>query len=68
MINFQSSEWFQIRRWVEMELERLRLKNDALGLSAEETAAIRGEIRVLKRICGLPEEATRNLVAEPTDF
>lgn len=53
MINFQSPEWFAIKKWAENEIERLRVKNDAIGLLPEETSAIRGEIRVLKRICNL---------------
>lgn len=67
MINFHSGDWHQIRRWAESELDKARKKNDALGLSTEETAALRGEIRTLKRLIGLPEAAARQVVAEPTE-
>lgn len=67
MINFLSGEWHQIRRWAEGEIEKARKKNDALGLSPEETSALRGEIRALKRLIGLPEAAARQVVADPTD-
>lgn len=59
MIDFQSSAWHQIRQWVEAEVAKCRQKNDALGLSTEETAALRGEIRAYKKLIGLPEASAR---------
>ncbi len=60
MINFHADDWHRVRKWAEAEIDRIRIKNDAVGLSVEETAALRGEIRVLKRLVGLPEAAKRS--------
>lgn len=65
MINYSSDTWHQIRRWAETQLQSARQKNDAVGLSDIETAALRGEIRTLKRILDLPNAATRGVAAEP---
>ena len=65
MIDFQTPGWHQIKRWAEAELAKARLKNDALTLPAEETAALRGEIRLIKRILDLPNQATRGVAVEP---
>ena len=67
MIDFQSQAWHQIRKWVEAEVAKCRQKNDALGLSVEETAALRGEIRALKRLIGLPAQAAREVVGIPVE-
>jgi hypothetical protein len=36
-----------------------------VGLSEHDTAALRGEIRMLKRFLDLPQAATRGVVVEP---
>lgn len=59
MLDLQPGEWKKVERWAEEELKKARAKNDALGLSLEETAAYRGEIRLLKRILDLPNTAAR---------
>jgi hypothetical protein len=64
MNDFTSPTWHQLRKWAEKELERARVKNDAVGLSENETAALRGEIKMLKRFLDLPHQATRGVVAE----
>ena len=66
MIDFSSPAWHQIKRWIQEELEKARLKNDA-ALDQIHTAALRGEIRLLKRILDLPNQATRGVAAEPDD-
>ena len=66
MIDFSSPAWHQIKRWIQAELEKARLKNDA-ALDQIQTAALRGEIRLLKRILDLPNQATRGVAAEPED-
>lgn len=63
-INFHSPDWHRVRKWAEAELERLRTKNDAVGLSEIETAALRGEIRATKKLLALPETAARSVVTE----
>ena len=65
MNDFSSATWHQLRKWAEEQLRRAREKNDAVGLSDIETAALRGEIRLLKRFLDLPNEATRGVVVEP---
>ena len=67
MIDFQTPTWHQIRKWVEAEVTKCRQKNDALGLSAEETAALRGEIRAYKKLLGLPEQVARGVVGIPVE-
>jgi hypothetical protein len=64
MLEFTSPGWQQLRRWVEAELVKARLKNDA-DISDIHTAALRGEIKVLKRILDLPNQATRGVAVEP---
>lgn len=64
-INFHSPDWHRVRKWAEAELERLRIKNDAVGLSEIDTAALRGEIRAVKKLLGLPEMAARGVVIGP---
>lgn len=65
MIDYQSATWHQLRKWAEEQLKRAREKNDALKLTPDETAAIRGEIRMLKKFLDLPNEAARGVVVEP---
>lgn len=65
MINFNTDTWHQLRKFVEAELGKARAKNDAVGLSEAETAALRGEIRFMKRFLDLPNAATREVVADP---
>lgn len=64
-INFHSPDWHRVRKWAETELERLRIKNDAVGLTDIETAALRGEIRAIKKLIGLPEVVARGVVVDP---
>ena len=66
MLDFSSPSWHQIRKWIQDELEKARLRNDAV-LDQIQTAALRGEIRLLKRILDLPNQATRGVAAEPED-
>jgi len=66
MLDFSTLGWHQLRRWAEAELVKARLKNDA-DISDIHTAALRGEIKVLKRILDLPSQATRGVAAEPED-
>lgn len=67
MTDFTSGTWHQLRKWAEDQLEKARQKNDAVSLSPEETAALRGEIRMLKKFLGLPQEAARGVAVEPID-
>ena len=65
MNDFTTDTWHKLRKWAEAELERARVRNDAVGLSELDTAALRGEIRMLKRFLDLPQAATRGVVVEP---
>jgi hypothetical protein len=68
MINLPPAEWAKVEAWANKELDSVRVKNDSVGLSPEETAAYRGEIRLLKRIIDLPNRVTREVEAPPTSF
>ena len=68
MINLQPGEWAKVEAWLRKELEAARVKNDSISLSPEETAAYRGEIRLLKRMLDLPNRVTRELEAPPTSY
>ncbi len=67
MIDFSNPVWHKVRVWAEQEIAKARTKNDALGLTIEETSALRGEIRALKRLIGLPQQAAREVVGPPVD-
>lgn len=67
MIDFSNPVWYRVREWAEQEVARIRVKNDALGLSVEETAALRGEIRALKKLIGLPAQVAREVVGIPVE-
>lgn len=64
-IDYSGHAWSEIQRWAEGELQRARERNDSLDLSIERTAALRGEIAVLRRILGLPAEVARSNGVEP---
>ena len=64
-IDFNSSQWHTLRKWTEEQLKKAREKNDAVSMSEIDTAALRGEIRVLKRILDLPESVTREVGVFP---
>ena len=66
-MDFQSPTWHHLRKWTEAQIQKAREKNDAVGLSDTDTAALRGEIRALKRILDLPNAATRTLAASADD-
>lgn len=67
MIDYQSATWHQLRKWAEGQLQRAREKNDALKLTPDETSALRGEIRVLKKFLDLPNAAARGVAVNPDD-
>lgn len=65
--DFSSPTWHQLRKWAEAELEKARRRNEALELTSEQTAALRGEIKTLRKFLDLPNAATRGVVAEPDE-
>lgn len=67
MIDYQSATWHQLRKWAEEQLKRAREKNDSTKLSPDETAALRGEIRFMKRFLDLPNAAARGVTVNPDD-
>lgn len=67
MIDYQSSTWHQVRKWADEQLKRARDKNDSLAADATETAALRGEIRILKRFLDLPSAAARGVTVLPDE-
>lgn len=64
-IDFGGETWGHISRWAESELARKRELNDSKSRNSEETAYLRGEIAMLKRILGLPEEVAREREIAP---
>lgn len=67
MIDINSATWHALRKWAESELEKARRKNDAVELTECDTAALRGEIRFIKRFLDLPNAAARGVVVEPDE-
>jgi hypothetical protein len=55
VLDVQSGTWKFIHAWAASELDAARKRNDSLSVSPERTAAIRGEIRTLKRLANLPD-------------
>jgi hypothetical protein len=65
--DFQSATWHLLRKWAEDQLKRAREKNDSLALTSDDTAALRGEIRILKKFLDLPNAAARGVVVNPDE-
>lgn len=65
--DFQSATWHLLRKWAEDQLKRAREKNDSVALGADDTAALRGEIRILKKFLDLPNAAARGVVVNPDE-
>lgn len=55
----QPISWQQLKTYLESQLQRARERNDVIGAPDAETHALRGEIRLLKRLLDLPEQAAR---------
>lgn len=51
-----SPMWRRISAWLEKRLHDARCHNDNTALTAEQTAALRGEIKALKTFIALGEE------------
>lgn len=64
-----SSTWHAVATWAQDEIERLRKRNDSLNNAPDETAALRGEIRALKRLLTLtqPEQVVPPSQADPDE-
>jgi len=58
VLDEQSGTWQFVKAWAIAELDAARKRNDALTVTPERTAAIRGEIRTLKRLANLPGHIT----------
>lgn len=56
---FSTLNWAYVQKWAGQEIDRLRAKNDSMELDHDQTTSLRGEIRALKRLLALPEEAAR---------
>jgi hypothetical protein len=59
-----SSTWLYVKGWAEAALWKARERNDNLGKDATQTAALRGEIRILKELIALPEPKRRGLLVQ----
>lgn len=56
VLNKHSDTWKFIKKFLEEDLQKLREQNDKVTLDAEKTAAIRGQIKEVKRILNLENE------------
>lgn len=52
--------WRRVSDWAEAEINRARVKLEVVGLGPEDTNALRGEIRALKKLLALPSEAAQD--------
>ncbi len=59
-----SPTWRFVRAWAESSLMKARERNDNVNKDATQTAALRGEIRILKELIALPEPK-RGLLVKP---
>lgn len=59
MNDFSNLDWAHVQKWANEEIGRLRQRNDSMELDRDQTCALRGEIRALKRLLALPEEVAR---------
>lgn len=59
-IDFSSPQWLAIAAHLESELARLRAVNDSVALPLDQTNALRGEIRLCKKLLALPAAADRD--------
>lgn len=66
-INYQSETWQAISAWAETERQKLREMNDS-PMSPEETAALRGQLKFIKKLLGLPAAEARARGAVPVDL
>lgn len=66
-INFQGEAWQAISAWAEQERQQLRAMNDA-DLDATATAVIRGQLKFIKKLLGLPETEARARSAASVDL
>ena len=53
----QSAVWLKLREYLEAELAERRAYNDGLTLTDTETAAVRGDIKRLRRLLKLEADA-----------
>lgn len=65
-IDFHTATWHQVARWAQLRIERLRTQLEG-DLDPTQTASLRGQIRALKTLLGLPEEARRAKETETAD-
>lgn len=63
---FTTFAWKQVEEWAQEQLAYARKKNDG-NLDPVETASIRGEIRLLKKLLDLPNEGARAVQTDLTE-
>lgn len=54
-LDIYSPTWQFINKWAETELTKARESNDFVKLTETKTSVLRGRIKLLKEILGLPE-------------
>lgn len=61
-LDIHSPTWAFVVAWATDRLNKSRIKNDNLNKDAMQTAALRGEIKVLKDLLGIPDEKKKGLL------
>jgi len=54
-LNVNSSTWAFVAAWADERIEKCRTQNDNPTLSERDTANLRGQIKTLKSLKGLPD-------------
>jgi hypothetical protein len=66
--DFRTQTWKRLSQVVDERIDELRKLNDAVSLSPEKTAAIRGGIAELKKILALADEASASPAVSPDEL
>lgn len=63
-IDFTGATWLQVAAWANERIDTWRRMNDG-ELDPVKTATLRGQIKALKELTGLPEAVARSRSAAP---
>lgn len=62
-----SDTWHYVQNWLHDELDAARVQNDKVANTEHETAAIRGQIKAIKKLLALPADIKRRKDARAQD-
>lgn len=66
--DFQTPCWKRLSKLLDERIDELRKLNDSMSFGPEETAAVRGGIRELKKILDLAESASSGPAVNPDEL